>query len=336
MRPVSSLVTVVCLASLAAWADGIRTSEALRYAGTLAESGVQVDGLRDFTIKFWTDATSTDPAKVACTTAAPGVAVSQGQFSFSIADLCTQAVSSWPQLWLEVSVGTVVFPREQMSAVPYAVEAGHAVFADLASQLGAGMIANVSGPNLSLFGSPDAGTLVESMRVTSTGTVDVDPQGLNAGAFNCGAACSGAPTDGLGLAFGGDLSTEGIASNRTSNQHSLDFYTAGVARMGIDSDGGVYITGHYSQASGQLSATGGVSGRPIFVGSYSVSATGSGSPLSAYCDAGDVGIGGGWSSGGVLASQPILTGPILTGWSMYCGNSCAGGTVWIECMSKLR
>lgn len=56
-----------------------------------------------------------------------------GRFSVQLPDECLAAVRSHTTLWVELRVAGEALPRAQLGAVPYAVEAGHAVTADEAA-----------------------------------------------------------------------------------------------------------------------------------------------------------------------------------------------------------
>ena len=107
-------------------AEGIPTSGALHYTGTLEEEGLPVAGTRDFVVFLWTDPSSDDPGP-ACTTTATDVPVDDGRFRVDLSDDCVQAVRENPDLWIEVIVDDASFGRERIGAVPYAVEADNGV-----------------------------------------------------------------------------------------------------------------------------------------------------------------------------------------------------------------
>lgn len=111
----------------AAMAEGIPPTEPLHYAGVIEEGGVPVNGARDLEVSLWTDATSADVSRRACLTRAASTLVTQGRFRVDLNDDCTQAVRRNPYLWVEVSVDGTPFAREKLGAVPYTVEADHAM-----------------------------------------------------------------------------------------------------------------------------------------------------------------------------------------------------------------
>ena len=59
-----------------------------------------------------------------------------GRFSVQLPEECSAAVREHRELWVELRVAGEPLPRAQLGAVPYAVEAGHAVAADQAAHAG--------------------------------------------------------------------------------------------------------------------------------------------------------------------------------------------------------
>jgi len=129
------VVAVVAGALLAGTAVGYRLARAagvpgvkpLYYAGTIEESGQLVDGTRDFTLRLWSDAASTDGSFLKCTTIATGTQVTRGRFRIALDDTCTNPVHQNPDLWVEVLVGNSGLGRRKLGAVPYALEADRAL-----------------------------------------------------------------------------------------------------------------------------------------------------------------------------------------------------------------
>src|SRR5258705_3804606 len=110
-----------------AYADGIPTPNPLYYSGFLSDNGVPVAGMTAMTIKLW--AAEAGGATALCTTdATPDV--KQGRFRIALASDCKKAVNDNPNTWVEVIVGQKSLGmRAPIGAVPYAVEADHAVTA---------------------------------------------------------------------------------------------------------------------------------------------------------------------------------------------------------------
>lgn len=125
--PMLLLGTLVGACVVAWWlgpvqADGIPTEDTLQYSGYLEEGGAPVNGTREIRVTFW------DEADVeACTTGTESVAVLEGRFRIPLPDECVTAVRVNANLRVQVTVGTSTFPRERLSAVPYAVVADNGV-----------------------------------------------------------------------------------------------------------------------------------------------------------------------------------------------------------------
>jgi hypothetical protein len=108
-------------------ADGIPATNPLYYSGTLTEAGQPVTGQRDITINLWPDATSNGtPLCQTVVTAAPIV---DGRFRIALASPCKTVLNQNSGAWVEVIDGTTSIGRSKIGAVPYAVEADHAMSA---------------------------------------------------------------------------------------------------------------------------------------------------------------------------------------------------------------
>jgi hypothetical protein len=107
-------------------AEGIPPTGALSYSGVLEEDGVRVNGSRDMTVELFASDTA---GAVLCSTTAAGVAVTDGHFRVTLADACVTAIHANPAAWVRVTVAGEAMPRQPLGAVPYAVEADHAVTA---------------------------------------------------------------------------------------------------------------------------------------------------------------------------------------------------------------
>ena len=107
-------------------AEGIPTTSALHYSGTLEEEGIPVSGTRNIVVYLWSDPRSDDPGP-ACLTNSPDTPVRQGRFRVNLSDDCVQAIRENSDLWVEVIIEDLSFGRERIGAVPYAVEADNGV-----------------------------------------------------------------------------------------------------------------------------------------------------------------------------------------------------------------
>lgn len=109
-------------------AEGVPATQPLTYTGMLEESGIPVTGERFIFVSLWKDAASTDAASRACNTVTTSkTAVAAGWFTVDLDPTCTAAVNANPDLWVEVLVEGQPLPRTKLKAVPYALQAGHAM-----------------------------------------------------------------------------------------------------------------------------------------------------------------------------------------------------------------
>jgi hypothetical protein len=123
-----------------AWAGGIPAAGALNYSGLLQDStGAPLSGTQYVEVKFWNDATAGAAVNLLCDTGTPtGIGLVNGRFSIPLPDKCTTQVGSNAGVWAEVIVGPTAnaaasLGRAKIGAVPFAVEANHAVSADSAA-----------------------------------------------------------------------------------------------------------------------------------------------------------------------------------------------------------
>jgi hypothetical protein len=123
-----------------AWAGGIPSKGALTYSGVLQKpdgSPLTSTG-HNLEIKLW----STGPTggTLLCDTAVPAPTFTlddSGRFSVQLDDSCTGAIGSNAGAFVELLLDGNTLGRTKLGAVPYAIEANHAVSADGASASGA-------------------------------------------------------------------------------------------------------------------------------------------------------------------------------------------------------
>jgi hypothetical protein len=129
----ASLVALGALAELGtrARAEGIPSPNPLYYAGTLAEAGQPVNGVRAMTVNLWPDATS--QGTPLCSTVASNAQVVNGRFRIALSSTCKGAINLQNSAYVEVIDGATSLGRSPVGAVPYAVEADHAVKTDVAT-----------------------------------------------------------------------------------------------------------------------------------------------------------------------------------------------------------
>jgi hypothetical protein len=90
-------------------------------------------------VKFWNDPSASASSNLVCDSGTPTkIGLTSGRFSIGLPDACATAVKGSPNLYVEVLVdptgsGATSLGRTKISAVPYALEAGHATAADTAT-----------------------------------------------------------------------------------------------------------------------------------------------------------------------------------------------------------
>lgn len=113
-------------------AGGVPGANPLRFAGTITEQGVPVNGQRVIDVIVWDDPTA---GNVLCTTSSGLVNIVQGRFSVPLVDDCTKAIQgdlaaqpsalpNHPDTWVEIKVNAASFGRQKIDAAPYALMAG--------------------------------------------------------------------------------------------------------------------------------------------------------------------------------------------------------------------
>ncbi len=119
-------------------ATGIPTTGTLTYSGLLEDQGQRVNSAAfPIGLSLWDDQVSTDAAMHRrCELPSAPTAVTNGRFRLVLPDDCVAAVHANPDLYVDLSLQGASLPRSKLSAVPYAVEASHAVNADRAVTAG--------------------------------------------------------------------------------------------------------------------------------------------------------------------------------------------------------
>src|SRR5580704_19769577 len=106
-------------------ADGIPTPNPLYYSGTLTEGGQLVNGTRAITVNLWPDGTT--QGTPLCETVASTTNVVSGRFRIALAGVCKPIINQNANVYVEIIDGATSLGRSPIAAVPYAVEADHAV-----------------------------------------------------------------------------------------------------------------------------------------------------------------------------------------------------------------
>ena len=131
--------TLVIAGSLAGFAlktvlaDGIPSPNPLYYSGTLTEAGQLVNAARPITINLWLNASATLGETALCVTTVASTPVINGRFRIALDGGCKAAINTNPAVYVEVVDNGTSLGRSKIGAVPYAVEADHAVNATTAA-----------------------------------------------------------------------------------------------------------------------------------------------------------------------------------------------------------
>jgi hypothetical protein len=129
----SALMMGIALGYLSsrAYAAGIPTSNALTYSGVLSDlAGTALTGTKKIQVSLLNRAT---PDGVTQCTAGPEMkTLVAGGFQMDLT-ACAKAISSTPDLWVEVFVDGASLGRTKLGVVPFAVEAGHSTTSDSAT-----------------------------------------------------------------------------------------------------------------------------------------------------------------------------------------------------------
>jgi hypothetical protein len=106
-------------------AAGPPATEPLVYAARVATAaGVPLTGSHDVVLRLWDSATI---GTNRCTTPAAGTVLDvDGRFTLVLTAECATAVRDHADLWVELTIDSIVYPRAKVAAMPYALEAGRA------------------------------------------------------------------------------------------------------------------------------------------------------------------------------------------------------------------
>jgi hypothetical protein len=115
--------------ALRAAASGIPSTSALAYAGVLEDAAGPINGEHNIQVILY-DATAGNDL---CQSTSTAINVIDGHFSVPLPNGCTTAAGANPNIWIDVLVDGSDTGRTKIGAVPYAVEANHAVNADNAT-----------------------------------------------------------------------------------------------------------------------------------------------------------------------------------------------------------
>lgn len=116
---------------LHAYADGAPTAQPVWYAGSVSDpSGTPLTGSHQVWLRLYTQ--QTGASATLCTTGPSSIPFEKGRFRVEVSGACVDVMKKNPDLFVEVSVDddTKPFPRAKVGAVPYALEAQHAMTAN--------------------------------------------------------------------------------------------------------------------------------------------------------------------------------------------------------------
>lgn len=121
-----------------AFAGGIPTSQPLVYSGVLqnADGTPFTASGHSIEVKLWDSGAPGGGSQLCDTQSRPLILDASGRFSVPLVDGandCVKAIGAHPDTYVEIILdGAVIGQRSKLGAVPYAVEANHAVSADAA------------------------------------------------------------------------------------------------------------------------------------------------------------------------------------------------------------
>jgi hypothetical protein len=108
----------------------IPTSDALTYSGVLTDTaGAPINGSRNLQLQAWDKATD---GTLKCSVGPTMATLSGGAFQIPLPAACVTAVQASGDIWIELIVNGESLGRSKLGAVPYALEAGHALRASAA------------------------------------------------------------------------------------------------------------------------------------------------------------------------------------------------------------
>jgi hypothetical protein len=105
-------------------ASGIPTANALTYAGVLSDANGQINGMHNIQIFVYDAAMNGNEL---CHSTSASTSITNGQFAVQLPDTCTAAVGGNANAWIHVLVDGSDTGPSKIGAIPYAVEASHAV-----------------------------------------------------------------------------------------------------------------------------------------------------------------------------------------------------------------
>jgi hypothetical protein len=171
-----------------AFGSGIPSTNALSYSGVLEDGSGPVTGPHNIQLFLYDAATA---GNILCQTTTAAIGVIDGHFSVPLPDTCTKELGLIADTWIDVLVDGSDTGRTKIGAVPYAIEANHAVNASTATaaQTGGALqttLTQIEANITSLQGAPAPLTTVFGSTVSAA---DDTPYGLG----GHGSACIASP-----------------------------------------------------------------------------------------------------------------------------------------------
>jgi hypothetical protein len=161
-------------------AAGGPAMQAMSYSGVLTDAtGKPMTGMPNIQIQIMDMATG---GNTLCTVGPTPVTLSNGSFQMSLPNTCTTAIHANPDAWIEVFANGTSLGRSKLGAVPYALEADHAVAATTATNAthAAGADTATAATNATHATSADNATTA-----ASTASVGTAIQMNSSGFVNC-------------------------------------------------------------------------------------------------------------------------------------------------------
>jgi hypothetical protein len=129
-----AVVGVVAMIVGRALAGAVPTTKPLRYAGQLEDvDGNALSGERAIQINLWNEDAPDDNLPL-CQVSNAKVPLDAGRFSLELPEACENAIKKQPNTQVEVLVDGVSLGKRKLGAVPYALEAAHALSAEQATE----------------------------------------------------------------------------------------------------------------------------------------------------------------------------------------------------------
>jgi hypothetical protein len=202
-------------------AAGIPASKALSYSGVLQDANGPVSGMHNIQVTLYDAVTAGNQL---CQVPSAPFTVTSGRFTVPLPDACTTAVGANANSWIDVVVDGADTGRTPIGAVPYAVEANHAVNATNATN--ATNAVNATNATTAATANAAGGTLATNVSTlqSSVATLQSDVstlmarvdlkvfvKGGNNGSVSCDTFCAGSQWGPVGTCVGSDLTGTFIA-----------------------------------------------------------------------------------------------------------------------------